>query len=167
MRTWLSCGRALDKWSVSHLKGQNRFLRMLCKINNKGWCGILIVELQRGSFYEFQNEQDATLKVYFSFIVLQNFWENSFEEGKANVIIKYDAKRIIKETIKTVSEDVWDARHCTEPSTCMTSFNFPKEPLISSLWYRYYQCSGMLNNSTKISNFVSGKLRLLIYIIAL
>ena len=83
----------MDKRNVSHLKGQNRLLRTLCKINNKGWCGIIIVELQPGPFYEFLNEQDATLKVYFSFIVLTpKFLRKQFEEGKVTVIIKCDAK---------------------------------------------------------------------------
>lgn len=47
-------------------------------------------------------------------------------------------KYIINKTIKTVTEYVGDA----EPSTYMASFNFPKESLISSPWYRWYPHSG-------------------------
>lgn len=69
-------------------------------------------------------------------------------------------KYIINKTIKPVI--VWDARHCAEPSTYMTSFIFPKEPLMSSPLYRSYLCSGMLNNLTKVTNLASGINRLLI-----
>ena len=167
MRTWLGCGRALDKWGVSHLKGQNRLLRMLCKINNKGWCGILIVELQPGSFLWILKWAGCFSK-YISHLLYSKISEKIvLKKVKPMLSSSMMPKWIIKKTVKTVIEDVWDARHCTEPSTCMTSFNFPKEPLILSLLYRYYQCSGMLSNSTKISNFISGKIRLLIYSVAL
>lgn len=69
-------------------------------------------------------------------------------------------KWIINKTIKTVIECIRDARNYAEPSTYMTSFNFPKEPLISSPLYRWYPCSGTLNKLTKVTNLVSDRAKL-------
>lgn len=69
-------------------------------------------------------------------------------------------KWIINKTIKTVIEYVRDARNYTELSTYMTSFNFPKEPLISSPLYRWYPYLGILNKLTKVTNLVSDRAKL-------
>lgn len=93
------------------------------------------------------------------FIIPKITEKKSFKEDNNNDLIKYDTKMNNK-TIKTVIVYVRDARNCAEPSTYMTSFNFSKEPLISSPLYTWYPHSGTLNNWTKVTNLVSDRARL-------